>query len=446
MNGLLIRFATGVAEMQAVSRYFQVLRSVFALMAILLIAGCNSPTNSFLLNGIGAELPARDIVNATRLQIKYFNYLCRQAGLPVDPVNETTYCRLPPSDVASWTLVVSQGMNDIDRRCDAYLQWLDNKKRSKGPLLSQIGTTKTTVQEIIEVTVPNAANAVKAISVVGMAFQLLSDTIENYHSRLLLEINSSTVNSIVLQGRYDFRKHLRDEGITFRSKPEAEHALRSYLRLCLPFAIEAKINNFSTLGASGERPGEGNTLGDLPVVGAAVPQPSAPIEADTKVFKPDRPKIDETPVRERIDAAIQKALCTKADGEKGDKTTEAIRIYQYVERQEETGSLSENQENDIINKLNDCDPKLANYLERTEFSNDHKNVDALKQLREDLQKLAAASSADVTISDTDSLDDLRPKIETIKKKIGGDVLQSGQRAYLNTQYTPDLQLRLINLD
>ncbi|MEX0344399.1 MAG: hypothetical protein AB3N20_05720 [Rhizobiaceae bacterium] len=374
--------------MQAVSRYLQVMRSFFAFLAILLIAGCNSPTNSYLLNGIGAELPARDVANSTGLQQKYFNYLCKQAGLPYSAgANGAPSCSLPLHDRGTWTLLVYQGMNDIDRRCDAYLQWLDNKKRSKEPLLSQIGTTKTVVQEVIEITVPNAASAVKAISVVGMAFQLLSDSIENYHSRLLLEINSSTINSIVLQGRYDFRKHLRDKRISFQNRPEAEHALRSYLRLCLPFAIEAKINNFSTLGASGGTPDEGNTLGDLPVVG------STPLRPDQEFGEPrptpppgpkpgkDFDKVFANPKKYgRPDLILlQNGLCLQGQGigSIGPKTAAAIRIFEDTKlssvdfgdlRQPNKNGLIDDFEFKFITNFKSCDAiQYKNMFERINY-------------------------------------------------------------------------------
>ena len=46
-----------------------------------LVSACQSPGNGYLMNGIGAELSARDIELATALQRKYFNHLCIQAGL-----------------------------------------------------------------------------------------------------------------------------------------------------------------------------------------------------------------------------------------------------------------------------------------------------------------------------------------------------------------------------
>jgi len=225
------------------------------MSALTLAAGCQDGRQNFLTTGIGSELSAPDLAKTETLQNKYFSYLCAQATWGSPKASATCV-------VNDWSLIAYQGMNDIDRRCDSYLQWLDNRKRSQKPWISQIGDTAAATAAIL----PVVGAGTKAITIVAQAFNLVTKSVENYHSRLLLEIDTSTIHSIVLQGRSDFRKHLRDNNVRFENKPDVEHALRSYLRLCLPFAIEAKINNFSTLGARGERPDADRTLGDLPVV------------------------------------------------------------------------------------------------------------------------------------------------------------------------------------
>ena len=213
--------------------------ALFLSLAVF-VSACQSPGNGYLMNGIGAELPARDIESATTLQRKYFNHLCIQAGLGSDG------CAFDAFNGQGWTLVVQQGMNDIDRRCDAYLEWLDNQKRSKAPLLSQVNTIKDVTIAVMGFIDPGSS---KAIQIVGQAFGLLTRSIENYHSRLLLEIELSTINSVVLRAMGDFRQNFGRRSVA--SKPEAEYVLREYLRRCLPFAIETQINDLSTLGSRG---------------------------------------------------------------------------------------------------------------------------------------------------------------------------------------------------
>ncbi|MBW8298498.1 MAG: hypothetical protein K0M60_02735 [Hydrogenophaga sp.] len=410
------------------------IRGGLLVVAATALAGCQDGEQNYLTNGIGSALTAPGLVRTESLQNQYFSYLCRQA-------TSQSYTPNASCQVDSWNLIVQQGMNDIDRRCDAYLQWLDNRKRSKGPWISQIGDTAAATSAILG----QVDAGTKAITIVGQAFQLLTKSVENYHSRLLLEIESSTINSIVLRGRYDFRSYIQQQRIHFTTKPDAEHALRSYTRLCLPFAIEAKVNDFSTLGAQGEMPRAGGSFGDLPVVGT--------ITSNTEVFKPERGQGTKNPTTSNnIAVAIQKALCVPADGKTGPRTIEGIRAYQYTQKQAETGELSPKIQTVVIStfgagqpkQLAECDPQFSNFLERNLFQNDPANAAALAQLRDDLSALAKKHGATVEIVDTDTLTTLRPKIVAIKQKIGGDVFWSGDKAFLNSQFTPDLERMLLN--
>ncbi len=235
-----------------------------------LVSACQSPGNGYLMNGIGAELPARDIESATTLQRKYFNHLCIQAGLG------DSGCALDTYDGRGWSLVVQQGMNDIDRRCDAYLEWLDNQHRGKGPLLSQISSIQGATTAIMGLISPGSG---AALSIVGEAFGLLRQSVENYHSRLLIDIEPSTRNSVVLRALHDFRVAYGARSVA--NKPEAEYVLREYLRRCLPFAIETQINDLSTLGSRGIRASEDNSI-FVPPSGLDKPPVSQPLKPGQK--------------------------------------------------------------------------------------------------------------------------------------------------------------------
>jgi hypothetical protein len=162
------------------------------------------------------------------------------------------------------------------------------------------------------------------------------------------------------------------------------------------------------------------------------------------VFKPPRPDVGDA-VGGTINKVIQQALCVDADGASGPKTTEAIKVFQYVRQEPETGKLSVADENAIITTLGACDPAFENYLERFDFANRPDNTDALAGLRDDLTKLAAKAGAPVTISNEDTLETLRPKIEAIKKALGPNFFRTESQEYLNRQFTPDLQRLLLML-
>lgn len=407
-----------------------------------LLAGCGPGNQNFLANGPGAQLEAHDTASAGALNRQYFNYLCKEAGIstPYEYSSPAGNCIINPSDQTSWTTITYQGLNDIDRRCDAYLQWLDNKKRGKGPILSQISTVGAATAGIMGFTGATAA----AISIVAIAFELVSKSVENYHSRLLLEIESSTINTIVLNSRQQFRQHLLDENIQIANKPQSEHVLRSYLRLCLPFAIEANINNFSTLGSAGLAPDENNSINSLPVVA----QPFvASTPTTTTIVRPDppAPKIpwptDGTTIDVAEGKAIQKALCftgTGVDGDFGPKTDSALKIYKSFKASGSFGDTNWRQKNSTLTasdvselrRIDGCSTGAKNYLENLILNNDRANERVVKAL---VDKYSATTTQS-------SFVELRSLIKRWREEAGlsNDADTNNPDGFFEDQITPDL--------
>ena len=195
-------------------------------------------------SGIGTALHSEETAAYFPVHRAYFGYLCATAEVPHRSGSATAdapdclYQEFGPND---WNTVVQAGLNDLDLRCDSYLAWLDNRKRSQSPLLKQLSDTATRTQAILRFA--GASNL--AIDVVAQAFGYAADSVINYNSRLLFEIDTSTVQALVLGRQRDFRTEL--VGMKFNNKPAVEHALRSYLRICLPFTIETDINNIITV-------------------------------------------------------------------------------------------------------------------------------------------------------------------------------------------------------
>ncbi len=359
------------------------------------LAACQSTGQSYLRNGVGVNLPAGDIAAATRLQNAYFNHLCQQAGLTDGSftANPGT-CTVQPADPGGWTLIVRQGMNDIDRRCDAYLEWLDNQKRSKGPLLSQISTLQSATTAIMSVVDPGST---AALNIVVQAFGLLSKSIENYHSRLLLEIESSTINSVVLRARHDFRRDV--QGKSFANRPDAEYALREYLRRCLPFAIETQINDLSTLGSRGIEATQDNTifqepigstiLRDTPASSGSEIRPSKPLRGDG-IGKPggaDPGTMAQTRIEKSLDAAqiavLQRKLCVAPSGKFDSATRQAIEQAQSgLGSGTANGKIqSESLLSLVGNTPEGCSalaPRYANAFEKFHFISDQDGLSADK--------------------------------------------------------------------
>jgi hypothetical protein len=213
---------------------------VLACVLALAAAACGSVEGRYYREGIGTDLWWSGLPEATRLQEFYIGYICQQAGLPVIVEGDYVLCAagFSPPD---WSLFFQAGMNDIDRRCDAYLTWLDDKRRGREPVLKQLASTGAAIAAILRA----AEAGPTPIAIVGIAFGLAADTFTNVTSRLLLEVNHSTVQSVVLGYQADFReKHVNDR---IDNQPAAIYLLRSYLRLCMPYSIEMSINNTVTV-------------------------------------------------------------------------------------------------------------------------------------------------------------------------------------------------------
>jgi hypothetical protein len=213
----------------------------------LLVGGCDTNDSRFFRYGIGTNLYSDDIVQATQYQDIYLTELCRQA-IPM-LVTAESVCVNAGLSQNDWDLIVQAGLNDIDRRCDAYLAWLDDRKRTNNAVLKQIGDTLAVSQGIMRLSGVGA----DPITMAGLAFGFATNTFTNVNSRLLLEVDKTTVQTLVLRRRADYRLQL--QGVRVQNKPAVVHALRSYLNICTPFTIETDINStitvFQQVGAGG---------------------------------------------------------------------------------------------------------------------------------------------------------------------------------------------------
>ncbi|ESY09170.1 hypothetical protein NKK48_29005 [Mesorhizobium sp. C386A] len=207
-------------------------RVIVGVVIAIALQGCSNTDRQYFDSGIGTELGYSNLPNQTASQNSYIRYICEQAG--------SANC-----SAVDWNTFVQAGMNDIDERCDGYLAWLDARRRSNGAVLDQISDTQTAAEAVLIATKAGSL----AISLVGTALGFARETFNNVNSRLLMEVNHSTVQSIVLSSQTRFREDLRTKSIGTR--PQAVYALRQYLRICMPFTIETEINNTLTTYAQG---------------------------------------------------------------------------------------------------------------------------------------------------------------------------------------------------
>ena len=97
-----------------------------------------------------------------------------------------------------------------------------------------------------------AGAGTQALSIVATAFGLAGTTYANWNSRLLLDVDHSTVQTIVYTRQQDFRK--ANAGVIVPDRPAAIYLLRGYLRICMPITIETTINTNVTLAQAGVSP------------------------------------------------------------------------------------------------------------------------------------------------------------------------------------------------
>jgi hypothetical protein len=281
----------------------------------LLVSGCDPNERSYFRYGIGTNLYSEDIVQTTQYQDIYLTELCRQA-LPVlaSAEGQCLNASLGPND---WNLLVQAGLNDVDRRCDSYLAWLDDRRRTNSAVLKELGDVTVASQAIMRV----AGVSANPITLAGLAFGLAADTFTNVNSRLLLEVDKTTVQTLVLRRRNDYRVGLQK--IRIENRPAAIHALRSYLNICTPFTIETDINATITVF---QQAGAGALENKPPLLGPGTIGPRIPAQRADRPIQVTAPPARPTPTAltelERtmgLDQAraIQRILCVDDTGDFG---------------------------------------------------------------------------------------------------------------------------------
>lgn len=237
-------------------------RALLCAGLLLAATGCDPAANRhYFREGVGTSLYSEDVASQTEMQNIYVEHICQQAGLGPNA------CTVDTFSPTVWGLFVQAGMNDIDQRCDAYLTWLDNVRRSQAPILKQFSDTHTATELIMQ----TAGVGAGPIAIVAAAFGLATNTFNNVTSRLVLEVNHSTVQQVVLTRQTRFREDLlgnrakHKPPVIIASKPAAIYALRSYLRLCMPITIETEIN---TTVAVFERGGAPALMRSQPMISA----------------------------------------------------------------------------------------------------------------------------------------------------------------------------------
>ena len=396
-----------------------------ACAAALAAAACDPVSDQYFREGAGSDLYSAHLAQATQLEDQNVYYICRQAGGPNLETSGGASC-----DVTDWTAFTLAGMNDIERRCDAYLNWLDAQRRDRTPVLSQIAAMGGTAGAIMGV----AGAGTQALSIVATAFGLAGSTYANWNSRLLLDVDHSTVQTIVYTRQQQYRK--ANAGVIVPDRPAAVYLLRGYLRICMPITIETDINTSVTLVQSGVPPSLVQNMlvrkavfggGEVrPPLTARTPMRPAPVQA---AGLPNAETAEEKKISAPQLGRLQTdVLCVPATKAFDAATRDGIRVFQASFGSTATGTISSaaELENMVKRGQGACPADARNWYERKSFfQKGAPDPDRVKQLQHFLNVVLGADDS----SNSGVLDpDTRAKIEKARAGMSGlsDVTDSVQ--------------------
>lgn len=341
----------------------------------LVLGGCAQ--NMLLPNQMTPDIVTSSTAQRAEGPARYFGAMCLRAGVSTFEVaQDEPRCDIEDVSVEEkWLSVVAAALNDIDERCDTYLHALDQARRDRTAFRRKLLSVSSATNIIVSQTQSNGA---KALAIVEEAFGFVTGTMNNYYSRLILETDKSSVETLVrkLRNAYRAKFDLVTRGMIY-GFPGSFYVVKGYLRLCLPATIEAEINstidstqydNVSRFTAgevrnpllavldaipglerAGSAPAKGNGSHGG---GTQPPITDPPITKPPVVVDPDptiSPFIGATEQSIRISEArqIQRSICVKnIDGQfgrTGSETRRKIRIAKRAIRRFlfEKGSASE---------------------------------------------------------------------------------------------------------
>ncbi|MCP5082758.1 MAG: hypothetical protein GY948_13810 [Alphaproteobacteria bacterium] len=427
------------------------MKTVAVVLSTALVAAACMPweENKLIEQGIGTNVHSPDVPEQTRLLDQYLKFMCVEAGIATLSPEGDPHCNVNGLSPRQLTVLVRAGFNDIDRRCDSYLAWLNSKRRSNAAINNQLNQAGTATAAIMSI----AGASRDPISLAAVAFGLAADSFNNFYSRLLLEVEASTVELIVSKNRQEFRKDLNNTLVQFR--PDAMHILRSYLLICTPHVIENNINIRSRFSVSGNiaapQDSFGTDVSRSTLSRSGLVRRAAPVRARQQVTPGRlRPKLVPGLEHQQIDAPslrrVQLTLCVPESGKYDMRTKQGIRIWETVvlTGPAQPGLVSNSQldgaEADILKTEPACGQDLRNFQERDIFSN---NIErrTLARLKSLFQKKAeklnqAGGSVQLTLPETvSSIDELRSSIAKLKSAMG-IAETSSAKEYLNMEITP----------
>ena len=218
------------------------------LLAIVLLAtvsACSIPED-FVYRGEGAgvELYTAPTARNTQNIKDYFKQLCDQAGY------SNNNCTPAPGEYANatWKLLVETGYNDIDYKCDKYLNWIEEKRSQK----IAVDSSSSAVQALTTGVLTAVSSGALEIALTALSLDFVKSVYDSYHNSILLGLEASTIKEVVNRRRGEHRQSFSTA--QYDNRAAAIFALRRYLTYCTPQAILTDVNSLSRVAARGNEP------------------------------------------------------------------------------------------------------------------------------------------------------------------------------------------------
>lgn len=396
---------------------------------------------------VGADLHTDDIAQETVQIETYFGQLCVRARVatPYKPnylvlagetiPENTPWCALPPMS-PNWILVVEAGINDINRRCDHYLEWLHKVSRRIRAKKRFLNASSVLTFGLMG----NYAASRESLATVALAFGFAQDVLDIRRSRVLLDLDLATVRDVVQEAQILYIKDVAKNAQVKRAT-QAEAVLREYLNLCLPGTIEHQVNkavqtSFRLAGAGKSTTGLGDFLGRKapPITRGRAEQPlpgggtEGPDERDLEFIRGTDLTGFEKGILLNDGQIIQENLCVSpANGFFGPETRKAILLAQIIRRDlpKNKGRITTTKQRDILLGLKECD---LNQKEGPRNRFEHLHFDTVDKIQGFQKKLQDCDrrvrkklnpnddKTDVTLSGVFD-DDMRTAIKRVQENL-----------------------------
>lgn len=291
-----------------------------ALFAALILCACNGD-NASLRRGLPPILDAPAVEVATGNKIRIMTALAKDAGYS-------------PSSVSNYYDVAQAGFNFVDDQCRSYFNELYLLDRDVKTRKSAISAVSQTTSAILGITGAPALT----ISIVAQAFGLANNATDIAGNSFLYSLPPATTKGFVRSLHIAYRNAVASRRTNMTSV-EAYYHIQSYLDLCLPSTIEARLTEYvgKAQAYSDNANANPGAFFDLSVSSSAseiqvVNDGRTKLQEVKPIRKPGSNKIGEIEIamQDSEIRAFQKMLCVKIDGDLGpigSQTRKAVMAY-----------------------------------------------------------------------------------------------------------------------